>query len=82
MKNTLIAVCAAAFAFAAMGAYAQSNAMSKDETPMAKDAMGHEAMAKDDAMKKGKHEMKKKGAMSHDTMGKPAKEDKMSPAPY
>ncbi|MBN3792406.1 pentapeptide MXKDX repeat protein [Burkholderia sp. Ac-20353] len=85
-KNLLIAACLAGFAFAATGAYAQSDAMSKDQSsmskdqaPMSKDAMGHDEMSKDNGMKKGamaKHEMKKKGAMSHDSMGKPMNDDK------
>jgi pentapeptide MXKDX repeat protein len=92
MKHALIAACVAGFAFAVTGAYAQSDAMpkdqssmSKDQAPMAKDAMGHDEMAKDNGMKKGgmaKHEMKKKGAMSHDSMGKPMKDDKTNKMSY
>jgi pentapeptide MXKDX repeat protein len=86
MKHVLIAACVAGFAFAATGAYAQNDAMSKDASPMsqgsgmAKDAMGHDAMAKDGAMKKHAMKMKKKDAMSHDSMGKPMSGDKMAPA--
>ncbi|MGU7779586.1 pentapeptide MXKDX repeat protein [Burkholderia sp. PU8-34] len=66
-KNVLIAACLAGFAFAATGAYAQNDAMSKDQSsmskdqssmskeqaPMSKDAMGHDEMSKDNGMKKG-----------------------------
>ncbi|KVQ97601.1 hypothetical protein WK09_06040 [Burkholderia ubonensis] len=71
-KNVLIAACLVGFVFAATGAYAQNDAMSKD-------AMGRDEMTKDNEMKKGsmaKHDMKKKGAMSHDSMGKPMSDDK------
>ncbi|KVN25675.1 hypothetical protein WJ63_15710 [Burkholderia pyrrocinia] len=87
MKKALMAACVAGLAFAVTGAYAQNDAMSKDQAPMSKDAMGHDAMAKGDTMKKDgmkKHAMKKdamkKGAMSHDEMGKPKQDDKMSPS--
>ncbi|KVW40630.1 hypothetical protein WK94_21090 [Burkholderia ubonensis] len=89
MKKTLMAACVAGLAFAVTGAYAQNDAMSKDQAPMSKDAMGHEAMSKDEGMQKDgmkKHAMKKdamkkeKGAMSHDEMGKPKQDDKMSPS--
>ncbi|AOI69966.1 hypothetical protein WI73_01160 [Burkholderia ubonensis] len=89
MKKALMAACVAGLAFAVTGAHAQNDAMSKDQAPMSKDAMGHEAMSKDegmqkDGMKKPKHAMKKdamkKGAMSHDEMGKPKQDDKMSPS--
>ncbi|KVM59219.1 hypothetical protein WJ58_10505 [Burkholderia ubonensis] len=89
MKKALMAACVAGLAFAVTGAYAQNDAMSKDQAPMSKDAMGHEAMSKDegmqkDGMKKQKHAMKKdamkKGGMSHDEMGKPKQDDKMSPS--
>ncbi|MGU7772541.1 pentapeptide MXKDX repeat protein [Burkholderia sp. MR1-5-21] len=91
-KNVLIAACLAGFAFAATGAYAQNDAMSKDQSsmskdqaPMSKDAMGHDEMAKDSGMKKGamaKHDTKKKGAMSHDSMGKPMNDDKSNKMSY
>ncbi|MBN3818129.1 pentapeptide MXKDX repeat protein [Paraburkholderia sp. Se-20369] len=87
MKKALMAACVAGLAFAVTGAYAQNDAMSKDQAPMSKDAMGHDAMSKDEGMQKDgmkKHTMKKdamkKGAMSHDEMGKPKQNDKMSPS--
>ncbi|AOK16221.1 hypothetical protein WT26_09440 [Burkholderia cepacia] len=87
MKKALMAACVAGLAFAVTGAYAQNDAMSKDQAPMSKDAMGHDAMSKDEGMQKDgmkKHAMKKdamkKDAMSHDQMGKPKQDDKMSPS--
>ena len=84
-KNILIAACVAGLACSVTGAYAQSGAMSSDQPAMSKDAMGHDEMAKDQAMKKSpmkKPAMKKKdaGAMSHDSMGKPMQDNKMSPS--
>ncbi|WP_431821915.1 pentapeptide MXKDX repeat protein [Burkholderia sp. F1] len=87
MKKALMAACVAGLAFAVTGAYAQNDAMSKDQAPMSKDAMGHEAMSKDEGMQKDgmkKHAMKKdamkKGGMSHNEMGKQKQDDKMSPS--
>ena len=80
MKKALIAACVAGFAFVSTGAvFAQTDTMpKKEEAPMAKDARGHDKMAKEgmkkDKMKKGgmkKDEMKKdemKGDMKKDEM--------------